>query len=51
MLKLQSGKYDTADRLFHSFEEEWLKSYSHVGCVKEIIPEFFEKNTDFIENK
>lgn len=51
MIKMQSGKYDIPDRMFHSIEEEWKKCINHIGCVKELIPQFFMKDTSFLLNK
>ena len=51
MIKMQSGKYDISDRMFHSIQEEWEKCFNHIGCVKELIPQFFMKDTKFLVNK
>ena len=42
---LQDGRFDLADRLFHSVGEEWSLASGErggdTGCVKELIPELF----------
>ncbi|KAL1521400.1 hypothetical protein AB1Y20_021065 [Prymnesium parvum] len=44
-LALQGGRFDLADRLFHSVGEEWQLASgergSDTGCVKELIPELY----------
>lgn len=51
MLRLQNGKFDIPDRLFYSVKKDWKNCYEHDGCIKELIPEFYGDNTDFLENK
>lgn len=41
MLRLQNGRFDTPDRLFHSISSTWKGVLSNQGDVKELIPEFF----------
>ena len=50
MLKLHGGKFDHPDRLFSSIEVDWETNYQNPGCLKELIPEFFENNTEFLLN-
>ena len=38
---LQSGRFDVADRQFHSVPQAWKSLYSNMNDVKELIPEFF----------
>ncbi|KAK4434240.1 BEACH domain-containing protein B [Sesamum alatum] len=38
---LQGGKFDHADRLFHSIESTFKNCLSNTSDVKELIPEFF----------
>ena len=38
---LQSGRFDVADRQFHSVGQTWKSLYDNVNDVKELIPEFF----------
>ncbi|KAJ2079660.1 hypothetical protein H4R24_003630 [Coemansia sp. RSA 988] len=38
---LQSGKFDHADRQFHSIGDAWNSCMTGSGDVKELIPEFF----------
>lgn len=51
MLHLQSGKFDAPDRLFYDVQKDWKNCYSHNGCLKELIPEFYMTDTDFLINK
>lgn len=51
MLRLQNGKFDLPDRLFYSVKKDWKNCYEHDGCVKELLPEFYGSNTDFLINK
>lgn len=51
MLRLQNGKFDLPDRLFYSIKKDWKNCYEHDGCVKELLPEFYGTNTDFLVNK
>lgn len=37
----QGGKFDHADRLFHSVESAFSNCLTHTSDVKELIPEFF----------
>ena len=48
-IKLQSGKWDLPDRLFHSVSLAWNLSLNNVSDVKELIPEFFYF-PDFLRN-
>ncbi|PXF44091.1 Protein FAN [Gracilariopsis chorda] len=41
MLKLQNGRFDTPDRLFHSIRSTWEGVLTSQGDVKELIPEFY----------
>ena len=50
MLKLQSGKYDKPDRLFHSIKKDWDNVMTNPANVKELIPEFYGKDTSFLLN-
>lgn len=40
-LALQSGKFDHADRLFHSVGESWRNVLTNQSDVKELVPEFY----------
>ena len=40
-IDLQSGRFDVADRQFHSILQTWKGIYDNVNDVKELIPEFF----------
>jgi len=50
MLKLQNGKFDAADRLFWSLEDAWRSVSTSSTDVKELIPEFYHGNGDFLKN-
>ena len=50
MLKLHGGKFDHPDRLFHSIKIDWDINLNNPGSLKELIPEFFEENDDFLKN-
>ena len=41
MLRLQCGRYDDPDRLFHSLRESWESVNTNPADVKELIPEFY----------
>ena len=49
-LRLQNGKYDAPDRLFHSVAESWESALTSSADVKELIPEFFTLPGDFLRN-
>ncbi|CAF1437243.1 unnamed protein product [Rotaria magnacalcarata] len=40
-IQLQSGKFDIADRQFHSFQSSWTNIMDSPNDGKELIPEFF----------
>eukprot|EP01125_Pyxidicula_operculata_P014591 TRINITY_DN4879_c0_g2_i1.p1 TRINITY_DN4879_c0_g2~~TRINITY_DN4879_c0_g2_i1.p1 ORF type:complete len:3297 (+),score=473.87 TRINITY_DN4879_c0_g2_i1:27-9893(+) len=40
-IALQGGKFDHADRMFHSIPSLWDNCYNSTADVKELIPEFF----------
>ncbi len=40
-LQLQGGKFDHADRMFHSIPTAWWNALHGTSDVKELIPEFF----------
>jgi factor associated with neutral sphingomyelinase activation len=50
MLKLQSGKFDNPNRLFKGIAKEWTSWLTNPGNVKELIPEFYQENTEFLLN-
>lgn len=39
--ELQGGKFDHADRLFHSVASTWQSCFTDMSDVKELVPEFF----------
>lgn len=51
MIKFQSGKFDNPNRMFKGMNKEWASCCTNPTNVKELIPEFFMDNTDFLENK
>ena len=40
-IELQSGRWDVADRQFHSISQSWKSLYDNLNDVKELVPEFF----------
>jgi factor associated with neutral sphingomyelinase activation len=50
MLRLQNGKFDSPDRMFFSIERTWTSALNSHSDVKELIPEFFEEASDFLNN-
>ncbi len=50
-IALQSGKFDYADRLFHSIHETWrlASETSGMADVKELLPEFYYMS-EFLDN-
>jgi factor associated with neutral sphingomyelinase activation len=50
MLCLQNGKFDSTDRMFNSVGEMWSSCYTNPADLKELIPEFFSGNGDFLTN-
>lgn len=51
ILQLQSGKFDAPDRMFYSIAEAWKSVTTNPADVKELTPEFFLPNTDFLVNR
>eukprot|EP00037_Helgoeca_nana_P008461 m.75409 g.75409 ORF g.75409 m.75409 type:complete len:965 (+) comp18956_c0_seq1:4339-7233(+) len=50
MLCLQNGKYDNADRMFRSIAETWDGVNNGIADVKELTPEFYMPDGDFLRN-
>jgi hypothetical protein len=50
MLCLQNGKFDAPDRMFHSVREMWLSCLNNPADLKELIPEFFTGDGDWLSN-
>lgn len=50
MLKLQNGKFDEPDRIFHSIQDTWYNVLNNPADLKELIPEFFVQS-EFLKNK
>ncbi|XP_055695703.1 neurobeachin-like protein 1 [Lutzomyia longipalpis] len=48
-VELQSGRFDVADRQFHSINQTWRQLMDSPNDVKELIPEFFYM-PDFLRN-
>lgn len=51
MLKLHSGRFDNPDRVFNSIDIDWNICYNNPSSLKELIPEFYENNSDFLLNE
>ncbi|XP_075870966.1 protein FAN isoform X3 [Nelusetta ayraudi] len=51
MLCLQNGRYDHADRMFNSISETWKNCLEGATDFKELIPEFYGSDGDFLQNK
>lgn len=51
MLCLQNGKFDASDRMFFSVKEMWESCLVNATDLKELIPEFFIGNGEFLVNK
>ncbi|CAH1776878.1 unnamed protein product [Owenia fusiformis] len=49
-LNLQGGKFDHADRTFHSIAQSWKNCQRDTSDVKELIPEFFYLPDMFVNN-
>lgn len=50
MLCLQNGKFDAPDRMFHSMREMWMSCLNNPADLKELIPEFFTGDGDWLTN-
>jgi factor associated with neutral sphingomyelinase activation len=50
MLCLQAGKFDAPDRMFHSLSETWESCLQNPADLKELIPEFYSSNGEFLVN-
>lgn len=50
MLCLQNGKFDATDRMFNSMSETWESCLKNPTDLKELIPEFFMDNSEFLVN-
>jgi factor associated with neutral sphingomyelinase activation len=50
MIKFQSGRFDNPNRMFKGINKEWKSCCNNPTNVKELTPEFFMENTDFLEN-
>ncbi|KAG5268463.1 hypothetical protein AALO_G00212870 [Alosa alosa] len=51
MLCLQNGRYDHADRMFNSIAETWKNCLEGATDFKELIPEFYGKDSSFLQNE
>jgi hypothetical protein len=49
-IRLQSGKFDKADRMFISIADTWSGVLNNSADFKELIPEFFSGNGKFLRN-
>ena len=50
MLKLQSGRFDKPDRLFKSILDDWTNVMENPTSVKQLIPQFYQKDISFLKN-
>ncbi|WAR13459.1 FAN-like protein [Mya arenaria] len=50
VLCLQNGKFDQPDRMFNSLWELWQNCLHGAADFKELIPEFYESNGNFMVN-
>ncbi|KAK9869069.1 hypothetical protein WJX84_001880 [Apatococcus fuscideae] len=50
LLRLQTGRFDSPDRMFCDLAEAWDSVMSNPTDVKELIPEFFLNDTRFLQN-
>jgi factor associated with neutral sphingomyelinase activation len=50
MLRLQSGQFDKPDRLFSGIEKSWQSVLKNSTDLKELIPEFYHSNGEFMLN-
>lgn len=50
MIKFQAGKFDNPNRLFKGINKEWVSCQTNPGNVKELIPEFFQDDAEFLYN-
>lgn len=50
-LRLHGGKFDLPDRSFHSIHDTWTACTTHDADVKELIPEFFDGQGHFLQNR
>jgi factor associated with neutral sphingomyelinase activation len=50
MLCLQNGKFDATDRMFYSISDNWFSCLNNPTDLKELIPEFFCGNGEFLLN-
>ena len=46
---VQGGRFDHADRMFHSVESTWRACLDNTSDVKELVPEFFYQ-PEFLRN-
>lgn len=51
MLKLQSGRFDKPDRLFRSIKGDWNNVMYNNASLKELIPEFYQDDDEFLLNR
>ncbi|XP_041376652.1 protein FAN-like [Gigantopelta aegis] len=51
VLCLQNGKFDHPDRMFNNLQDTWQNCLKGAADFKELIPEFFQGNGDFLVHK
>ncbi|CAG9318285.1 NSMAF_2 [Blepharisma stoltei] len=50
LVRNQNQIYSTQDKMFNSVEKSWNSSIKMIGDNKELIPEFYSRNPDFLLN-
>ena len=50
MLRLQNGHFDKPDRSFNSIADTWNSVLNNPADLKELIPEFYDSDGDFLLN-
>jgi factor associated with neutral sphingomyelinase activation len=51
MLKLQNGKFDSPNRMFHSIADVWTGVLTNQADVKELVPEFYHGRGEMLINQ
>ena len=50
MLCLHGGRFDHPDRMFNSVQQTWSNVYHGSADYKELVPEFYGDDGDFLVN-
>ncbi|KAK2150210.1 hypothetical protein LSH36_418g02079 [Paralvinella palmiformis] len=51
VLCLQNGRFDQPDRMFNSIAETWRNCLNSMSDFKELIPEFYDSDGEFLVNR